>query len=262
MILSPYNAGLEILDAHGGGVHPSRRTKVAIVAFGPTWTAVQAVQTDPDWEIWGLNCGYRHPSMYHEAVIDQGAVVGYQLAIHPPQTAERNSSLTFRREFRCDRWFEIHEMRVQPADDLEWLTRCPIPVYLHELDPRVPNGVRLPIERLEAMVPGLPPTWASTFAYQVAMAMLEGFETIALYGCDFSSPREWLCERPNLLFWVGLAMGRGIEVQIPAESTLLAHPYRYGLEYDREAIWSDQRVASAVHDWLPALAPRCVERIA
>lgn len=227
--LAPNNAAVSVRDAAAGEVERTRR-HVAIVAFGPTAPLVASVRDDPEWEIWGMNDGNHHPAMYDA----EGRL-------------------------RADRWFELHEMHAQGPSDWDWLARCPVPVYIPPQvypDPRIPQAVRLPIERLEAYHPQIQPFWACTFSYMIALAMLEGFEAIGLFGFEFGSAREWVVERPNVLWWAGFASGRGHQIVIPAGSTLLHHPHRYGLEYDAEAVWTDRRVARLLHYWLEPVTPR------
>jgi len=228
MTLAPNNAHVHVTDAATATLTRTR-PHVAIVAFGPTADRVSLFRDDPDWEIWGMNDGHRH-------VLYQGDVL------------------------RADRWFELHEMHAQDESDWRWLGSCPVPVYVppHAYpDPRIPHAVRYPIERIEATyAAALQPFWACSFSYMIALALAEGFETIGLFGFEFGSPREWIVERANVLFWAGLAAGRGVTLVVPPESTLFRHPYRYGIEYDPEAVWTDRRVAGLLHTWMAPLTPR------
>ncbi len=223
MILSPHNAPTRVVD--GRVVCDPPRKKVAIVAFSHTAEAVLAFQDNPEWEIWGLNNGYELGYFYdHE------------------------------RRFREDRHFEMHPVSVQPANDLHWLHACPIPIYVLDLNDPVPGGysphaVQYPLAEVERALPMPAPYWASTFAYQMALAMLEGFTEIALLGMDFGTPREWLFERSNLLFWAGYAAGRGVRLHWPEESTLFQHGGRYGYDYHQECHWCQLWVESLLQTW-------------
>lgn len=222
LALSPLQPRARIADAEAGEVScEPRRKGVVIVAFGSSARLLPAFHDHPDYEIWGLNDAYKFP---------------------PLRDSEHRLCVS--------RWFEMHEMHAQPSDDLAWLSVCPVPVYMPALDARVPNGVRFPIERIEAMFP-LPPFWGCTFAYQIALALSEGFTSIALLGMDFlnGSPREVIFERGNVLFWTGMAAGMGVQLFVPDESTLLAHPYRYGVEYDAEATWCQEQVKAVFAGW-------------
>ena len=227
--LSAHNAKTSIVNAEEGHVVcEPKRTGVVIMAFGPTSKDVTLFQHDPAWEIWGLNNGY-----YNATAYDANGVL------------------------RADRWFEIHEMHAQPSDDLIWMNKCPVPLYVADLKKAreygpMLNAVQFPRDRLQREI-GIGSWWACTFAYQIALAMYEGFTKIALLGMEFGSPREWLMERPNVLWWAGYAAGRGIEVIMPKDSTFMEHPYAYGMHYDHEKLWCERRIENLMQQWGYAL---------
>ena len=136
---------------------------------------------------------------------------------------------------RAERWFELHPVEVQTYSELEWLKNSERPVYLLELDKEIPQGVRYPIEKVLS-VEGAKDYFTSTFAYQVALAIYEGFEEIGLWGVPFfiGSPREQTFERTCLEWWLGLAIGKGMKVTIVASDKLMYHPHRYGYDYYEE----------------------------
>lgn len=229
--LSAHNAKTSIASAEKGRVVcEPKRTGVVIMAFGPTSADVTLFQRDPDWEIWGLNNGY-----YNATAYDANGVL------------------------RADRWFEIHEMHAQPADDLIWMNKCPVPLYVADLAETrkygaMPNAVQFPRQRLEQEI-GIGAWWACTFAYQIALAIQEGFTKIALLGMEFGSPREWVMERPNVLWWSAYAAGRGVEIIIPTGSTFMQHPYAYGMEYSHEKRWCELRIDNLMEQWGYARTP-------
>jgi len=173
-----------------------RPRKKKVAIVGCGRTRDKAPYDDPEWEIWGLN------------EIDQE---------------------------RADRWFELHPMDVQSQYELNWLKECKKPVYLIELTDLVPQGVRYPIEKVLS-AKGARDYFTSTFAYQVALAIYEGFEEIGLWGVPFfrGSPREQTVERMCLEWWLGLAEGKGIKVTTVPSDKLISHPHRYGFDYFEE----------------------------
>jgi hypothetical protein len=212
------------------------RKKVAIVAFSQTAGAVERFHENSEWEIWGINNGYELPYYY-----------------------DRHGDLN------ASRWFELHPISVQPANDLNWLHVCPVPIYVLDLNDPVPGGyspnaVQFPLAEVERAFPMPLPFWASTFAYQITLAMLEGFTEIALLGMDFGTPREWLFERPNLLYWTGYAAGRGVRIIWPLSSTLFQHGARYGYEYQPEVDWCQQGVDYLFDVWGYAERPEAHAR--
>jgi len=159
-------------------------------------TRYKAPYDDNDWEFWGLN--------------------------EIPQD-------------RADRWFELHPIEVQRYQEMEFLKKCKKPVYLLDLNGAIPKGVRYPIEKVLS-VEGARDYFTCTFAYQVALAIYEGFEEIGLWGVPLfkGSPREQTFERMCLEWWLGLAIGKGIKVTTHPEDKLMYHPHRYGYNYYEE----------------------------
>jgi hypothetical protein len=87
----------------------------------------------------------------------------------------------------------------------------------------------------------------------MALALMEGFETIALLGVDLPSgtQRERCLERPGVEWWIGFAEGLRRRIELPKSTTLNSHPYLYGASYWTEAdfgrnyclVFNDQEVA-------------------
>ena len=207
----------KIVDAERGEVS-CRHRKVAIVGAGPGRN--RAPFGDDTWCVWGIN------------------------EIYQP---------------RLDRHFELHPMSVQSIQDFDGIASCPVPQYVLDLPdaqhehirtlPNVltseglvpagvsvftgaPRAVRFPLDRITAL--GYGDYFTCTFAYQLALAILEGFEEIALYGITLyhGTARERLLEAPCVEYWLGVAQGRGILVR--ETSGLASHPRRYGYDYHQE----------------------------
>ena len=153
---------------------------------------------------------------------------------------------------RADRHFELHPMSVQNVEELAWLGACPVPCYVLDLGASsqfgqvVKNAVQYPLDRLLAA--GYRNYFTCTFAYQISLALLDGFREIALYGVQLhlGSARERVWERACVDYWIGVAEGRGVRV---VEDSGLAHhvrDLRYGYDYHAEK--------SAVEGTLDALA--------
>lgn len=184
-----------------------RRRKVAIYGAGLGREGIARCLADPSWEVWALNT---IPPLVHTATGSQ---------------------------IRADRWFDIHQAKAQSADDMRWIAGMQVPIYVpQDLLSGGPMCVEYPLERVECES-GMS-YWACTFAYQIALAMDEGFREIALFGVELSrgTMRERTVEWACVSFWIGLAMGSGITVTLPSAKAhrLCRHPFRYGFEYDEE----------------------------
>ncbi len=58
----------------------------------------------------------------------------------------------------------------------------------------------------------------SDVSYMIAYAIHEGYERIEVYGVDFDE--EFDLDKPRITYWLGVAKGRGIEVDITEGSKL------------------------------------------
>lgn len=191
-----------IQSLHNYTPHKPIRYKLSIVGFEQAYTPT-APMDDPEYEIWGLNHANRIGFMKDS----QG-------------------------RFRADRWFDLHQEHAQSAEDLAWISTCPIPIYLPTVFTSNPMAQEYPLEKIIAK-------WGydyfcSSFAYMLALAAYMNFQEIRLDGINLSYGRERLVERGNLEFWIGLLRGKGKQIIIPEASTLLTHPYRYGFDYTEE----------------------------
>jgi hypothetical protein len=232
-------AHLRVLDHDRGVVAPAEgaqpRRKIAVCGFASSSRHLMPVN-DPTWEIWGMNQLYRHIP-------------------------------------RADRWFDIHwnwDTEVVPGTDYRgWLATCGIPFYMMKRDPNIPTAVTYPVDRMIEMAGDY---FTSTVAFMVALAIHEidlqveaelavlgdeaekagrklsplevmqlatdayGRRTIGLFGIDLVVDEEYAWQKPCAEFWVGLAVGRGIEVYIPPQSAVCKQQFRYGYEKEPDTV--------------------------
>jgi hypothetical protein len=168
---------------------PAKR--ICICGTAPTWR--DAPFDDPSVEFWMLN------DMH---------------LLNPP---------------RADRWFDLHPLDkmffrgagqkmqghdvpagffLRPAGHLEWLRKQQIPVYVQDAAALgSPSARTFP---REAIVQRFGPNFASSPAWMVALAMLEGATEIFIYGIHLATEWEYQKQKPNLTFLMGIAAGLGI----------------------------------------------------
>lgn len=186
--------------------------KVLILGTIPTWK--QAPLGDKSWEVWGMNSFWDTWGKY------------------------------------ATRWFEIHPISIMHNEGwkyYKWILDCPIPVYMRKHYVNIPNSIPYPLEEVSK---GYLREFSSTFCYQLALAIHEGFKTIGLYGVDFSrgSMRERFFEWRGVLYWLGVAMGRGIKIQFPNDGQkVLSHRYLYGMEYWNEITDVRSQIIRAIY---------------
>lgn len=141
------------------------------------------------------------------------------------------------------RWFEIHqitlqdgtwmrrkepEFRGQPVKQyLEQLGKLPFPVYMQSANPLVPNAVQYPLSEIVAQF-GI--YFTNTISYEIALAIMEGFSEIRVYGVDMAVDTEWYHQRPSCEYFLGYAVGRGIKLWLPDAADLLKNRFLYGFQ--------------------------------
>jgi hypothetical protein len=194
------------------------KRKVSIVGFEQALVPT-APMDDPAYEIWGLNHANR---------------LGFMV--------------DSRGRFRADRWFDLHQRHAQSDLDMIWIDQCPIPIYLTDQFTSNPRARVYPIDDVVAYFGH--EYFCSSFAYMLTYAAMLGFDEIRLDGVNLSYGRERLCERANLEFWIGLLRGMEYNIVIPASSTLLTHPARYGFDYTKEKEAVEQIMAVSVVECL------------
>ncbi|KKN90100.1 hypothetical protein LCGC14_0232130 [marine sediment metagenome] len=141
---------------------------------------------------------------------------------------------------RVNRLFEMHPFAKHrykiPKNYVGYLASLRTPVYLLQEHHRIPNGVVYPIDVvIQRLGPMLDKNsdgdyFASSIAYLLALAIVEEYDEIQLYGIDFIDTDEYGHQRPNMEYLIGVARGLGISVYIPRKAALCYFPYRYGYE--------------------------------
>jgi len=174
---------------------------------------------DPDWEIWSLNESYYiRPEL------------GEEPWLH-----------------RWDRWFQMHPcfdyMRAMNNNDPEhpqWLKneggdrrRTDFPIYQLEYDERIPGSTVYPfwqiLQKYGRNAESLR-LYRSTFDYMLALAIDMDPEEIMVRGFEMNPWGHWAFQRESAHLWMGVAMGRGIYVDIPDGSTMITKAPLYGYD--------------------------------
>lgn len=98
----------------------------------------------------------------------------------------------------------------------EWLQREDIPLIIMQDEyPDVPRSVKYPMDEI---CDGLLGKFnfryfTSSVAYALAWAIWKGYRKIELYGVEMETTTEYAAQRPGVAFWVGYALGYGIEFE-------------------------------------------------
>lgn len=187
--------------------------RIAIIGTAPTWK--DCPWDDPTLELWLLN------DMH---------------VLNPP---------------RADRWFDLHPFDkmyfrdpakkifahdvpvghfVRPVGHVEFLRRQTIPVYVqHAADLGSPSARTFPKDEIEK---AFGPNFASSPAWMVGLALLEGVTELHIYGIHLATEWEYVKQKPNMLLLIGMAIGMGVKVVLPKGSPLLRESHQYGYQPD------------------------------
>ena len=168
------------------------------------------------------------------------AVNNRHLANYEPVEVERwAQGGCFRHLDRVHRYFELHtrEWIRKRATNRAWaeyihfLERFKGPIYTNfpEDWDYIPHAQPYPLEATRCLFPEVMPEanpyyLASSLSYMIAMAILEGFEEIKLFGVNMAAKEEYSHQKGSCEYLLGVAHGKGIRVVIPGNSPLLKHP--------------------------------------
>ena len=154
-----------------------------------------------------------------------------------------NESVTQGWVKRWDAVIELHSprrYRNPQYNDWEWLQQDHGKlIYMQEADEQVPCSTPYPLDEVcdgidnlrykdEPVMP-----FKSTVAYAIALALYEGYEQIDLYGIEMEHSSEYHSQQPNFAFWVGVAVGRGVKVNLHCSRGLFDGPL-YAYEYTQD----------------------------
>jgi len=188
------NRTMRILDAEHGLIERTR-DKLAIVGYASS-TRDMAPFDDPEYDIAGLNQIYRFLP---------------------------------REDVHMDIHVNWDEENVEGTDHRGWIRDCGIPVLMTKVHMDLPTSVAFPVDAVIGIATDY---LTSSVAFYIAWAIHQGYKRIDLFGIDLIVGTEYEFQKACAEFWLGVAHGRGIHVNIPPQSALLRHSHRYG--YERE----------------------------
>ncbi len=129
-------------------------------------------------------------------------------------------------------WFELHcDPERHGSEWMKWAIENQPACYLQEAHPELKNSSRYPIEE---MIDHFGKYFTSTASYMIASAIIAEATEISIFGIDLRMDTEYVYERPNLEYFVGVARGMGIEVLVGDRCTILKSDFLYG--YDEAPI--------------------------
>ncbi len=165
--------------------------KVAICGLAST-TRHMAPFTDPTWDVWTMHMGVK---------------------LLP----------------RVDLLFETHDPLFEKyeKDYTEVLKALTIPVFMQKHYEEFPTSIEFPIKEFTDQFGRF---FTNTVSYMIALAIRQRYERIDLYGVEMEHETEYVSQARSVIYFIGLAEGRGIVVGMPHACQLMKNRWLYGFE--------------------------------
>ena len=128
---------------------------------------------------------------------------------------------------RCDRIFEIHKWdeAIKWGSQQAWAMFPNVPVFIQEARADVPHSIAFPFDEIAKKFNLFPDrteaNMSNSISWMIAMAIVEGYEEIHIYGVNMSHHTEYGTQKPSCEYYMGLAKGMGITIYVPPESDLM-----------------------------------------
>lgn len=199
-----------------------RNNRMQIALIGTTNSLIRAPYDDPEWLIVSHACGHLkvpRADLYME--------------LHTP--AVRNQSKTWDSQYQS--WLQGHGRTT--------------PIMLQEACPDIPLSQTFPRHAIETWAhqkgwlpaadspDAMRPYFTSTVSWMLAWALWSGATRIGLWGINFSQTQEYRVQRPCAEYWIGLARGSGVRVDIATTSPLCKSRHVYGYDGPRRDLARD-----------------------
>jgi hypothetical protein len=190
--------------------------KVALVGFAST-SRMLAPFGDQSFEIWTLNDLCRSVPRWNRT-----------FETHPRDYVIGNAWMRNETQVEGGAYWK-YLCGIPPSPDPKGGT-----IYTLERYPEMPASVAYPFEEVEAAYStphGESVYLTSTPAQMLALALLEEFQEIHLYGIDLIAQEEYQEQRPCMEYYVGLGRGQGRRIVIPKQSAICKASFCYGKSF-------------------------------
>jgi hypothetical protein len=123
---------------------------------------------------------------------------------------------------RADVVFQMHAEPIwrnpgnrNDKNHADWLkTQREVVVYMQEQYIDVPMSKKYPLEEVCQALHFNKRYFTSSVSYALALASYLGYKKIELYGVEMETDTEYRYQRDGVTFWVGVAVGKGIEFEL------------------------------------------------
>jgi hypothetical protein len=139
---------------------------------------------------------------------------------------------------KFDLLFEMHPTTYwMNKTIMDRLNEPNLPIYMQDEYKEIRNSIKYPLDEIRSKVPDcLARYFTSTIAYMIALAWLEGYKVIELWGVHMSSDEEYGDQRQACESWLAWAMAKGAVVYVPPQSEIFKCPHLYGYEQENSIV--------------------------
>lgn len=138
---------------------------------------------------------------------------------------------------KVDRIFEVHDK--YDASRLNSLN-CPVMMDGAHKDIQICEDLEI-----DSLVNRFGPVFQFSFDYMMAYAILKDVSEIWLYGIDLTTDTEYADFRQSFFYWVGMARGMGIAVNVSEGSLIFNRRWVYCHERDPVSDVAERLIAAA-----------------
>jgi len=144
---------------------------------------------------------------------------------------------------------DIHQSRLQPTEEkdlvhLKLLREKDIPTYAIEKMEGFPNVRRYPIEEIKKEFNT--DYFGSGIDFLIALAIHKGATDIHMYGVWMKKGGEYDLQKPSVEFWIGYAMGRGINFEVHGNTEILRTHNGLVYGYQTPQKWVDKEIPNHI----------------
>jgi len=109
----------------------------------------------------------------------------------------------------------------------DWLMSGNTPtIFMQEQYEEVPQAEKYPLEEVLSLAQGIRYITSSISA-AIGLAIHKGYRKIEIYGVEMETDSEYGEQRQGVAFWIGIAIGRGIEVEFHNKNFFVSPIYGY-----------------------------------
>lgn len=112
---------------------------------------------------------------------------------------------------------------------IDRINKAGVPYFSSQPHPEISLSREYPLK--EVMDALKVPYFANTIAYMIAYAIHQQVTSISLYGVAQMGAHEYVAEKGCVEFWLGMAMGMGIQVSVETPSLLMRNTSEYPYGY-------------------------------